>query len=56
MSLGVLAVLGLVSGLDVDSMPLWRVGLKERLRLLGGHLETTFADGRFELTAMVPVA
>lgn len=32
------------------------VGLKERLRLLGGQLETTFADGRFELTAMVPVA
>jgi signal transduction histidine kinase len=31
------------------------VGLAERLRLLGGHLETTFADGRFELVALVPV-
>lgn len=32
------------------------VGLQERLRLLGGHLETTFTHGRFELTAQVPVA
>lgn len=32
------------------------VGLRERLRLLGGQLETTFDHGRFELTARVPIA
>jgi signal transduction histidine kinase len=32
------------------------VGLAERLRLLGGRLDTTHDEGRFELTARVPVA
>lgn len=32
------------------------VGLRERVRLLGGRLETTHDQGRFELTAEVPVA
>jgi signal transduction histidine kinase len=32
------------------------VGLRERLRLLGGQLDTTYDDGRFELSAEVPVA
>lgn len=31
------------------------VGLAERLRLLGGHLETTSDGGRFELVALVPL-
>jgi signal transduction histidine kinase len=43
---GLIAPAGTGSGL---------IGLRERLRLLGGHLETTFADGRFELVALVPV-
>ena len=30
------------------------VGLRERLRLLGGHLETDYRDGTFHLTARVP--
>ncbi|MFL6124755.1 sensor histidine kinase [Actinophytocola sp.] len=32
------------------------VGLRERLRLLGGRLDTTYADGTFQLTAQVPIA
>jgi signal transduction histidine kinase len=32
------------------------VGLRERLRLLGGRLDTRHQDGRFTLTARVPVA
>jgi signal transduction histidine kinase len=32
------------------------VGLRERLRLLGGRLDSTFDHGRFELVAEVPVA
>jgi signal transduction histidine kinase len=31
------------------------VGLRERLRLLGGRLDTTCGDGRFDLTAEVPL-
>ncbi|GAB1508364.1 sensor histidine kinase [Actinophytocola sp. KF-1] len=31
------------------------VGLAERLRLLGGHLGTAAGDGRFDLTAEVPL-
>ncbi|MBB4911894.1 sensor histidine kinase [Actinophytocola algeriensis] len=31
------------------------VGLRERLRLLGGRLDTTLGDGRFDLTAEVPL-
>lgn len=31
------------------------VGLAERLRLLGGRLDTTSGDGRFDLTAEVPL-
>jgi signal transduction histidine kinase len=30
------------------------VGLRERLRLLGGHLDTDYRDGTFHLTAQVP--
>jgi signal transduction histidine kinase len=30
------------------------VGLRERLRLLGGHLDTDYRDGTFHLTARVP--
>ena len=32
------------------------IGLQERLRLLGGRLDVTFAHGRFELAAEVPIA
>jgi signal transduction histidine kinase len=31
------------------------VGLRERLRLLGGRLDTAYADGTFRLTAQVPI-
>jgi signal transduction histidine kinase len=31
------------------------VGLRERLRLLGGRLDTAYRDGMFHLTAQVPV-
>lgn len=32
------------------------IGLRERLRLLGGRLDTVYRDGRFQLTAEVPLA
>lgn len=32
------------------------IGLQERLRLLGGRLDTAYRDGTFQLTAQVPLA
>jgi signal transduction histidine kinase len=31
------------------------IGLEERLRLLGGHLDAAYRDGTFHLTAQVPI-